>query len=110
MFQVTDRAKQRRAGKLNIERRHRREILSNLGEIADLEELHDVLYWKNITEDVSSDDVVVGEVPIKEFTENDLDRVKEDLRKICENLKINLDDRLRKSELMKSAHALIGKI
>ena len=68
---------------MNIERRHRREILSNLGESADLEELHDVLHWKNITEDVSSDDVVVGEVPIKEFTENDLDRVKKDLRKNC---------------------------
>ena len=106
---VTDRAKQKRAGKLNIERRHRREVLSNLGGCDNLDELHDTLHWRHITEDVLAEDIVIGEVPIKEFTDNDLGKVKEDLRKICESLSINLDDRLRKSDLMKSAqHTLTG--
>ena len=83
--------------------------MSNLGESADLEELHDVLHWRNSTEDVSADDNVNGEVPINEFTEDELGKVKEDLRNICKKLKTNLDDRLRKSDIMRSAqHTLTG--
>ena len=94
---------------MNVERRQRREVLSNLGESADLEELHDVLHWRNRTEDVSANDIVIGEVPINEFTEDELGKVKEDLRNVCKKLKTNLDDRLRKSDIMRSAqHTLTG--
>ena len=94
---------------MNVESRQRREVLSNLGESADLEELHDVLHWRNRTEDVSANDIVIGEVPINEFTEDELGKVKEDLRNVCKKLKTNLDDRLRKSDIMRSAqHTLTG--
>ena len=102
---VTDKAKQWRAGRVNIERKHRRDLLSNLGDNVELDELHDVLNWRNATDDVTAEDV--GEVPIENFSESELAKVKEDLEKICEKLKLNLDDRLRKSELMKVAQNVL---
>ena len=105
---VTARAKQRRAGRINIERQHRREVLTNLGENAELVELHDVMGWKDATEDVTAADVVVGEISVEDFTDDDLSEVKKGLAKICEKLKENLDDRLRKSELMKTAQHVLS--
>ena len=60
---------------MNIDRQERRDVLLNLGENAELVELHDALGWKNDTEDVSSDDIVVGEISIENFSENDLAKV-----------------------------------
>ena len=65
---VTEQAKQRRARLLNIERSHRREVLANLGDDEEIEEVHDTLSWINRTEDVTSDDIVVGEIPVENFT------------------------------------------
>ena len=57
---------------LNIEREQRREILNIFGENAKMLELHDVLPWKNASEHVIAEDIVVGEFSVENFTETDL--------------------------------------
>ena len=103
---VTARAKMRRAGRLNIEREHRREVLNNLGENVEMVELHDVLHWKNASDDVTAEDIVVGEFSVENFTVANLGKVKKFLSQICEKLKESLDERLRTSELMKEAQSV----
>ena len=92
---------------MNIERQERRNVLSNLGENAEMIELHDVLSWKNNTEDVSAEDIVVGEIPIENFRDRDQDKVEKFMSEICKKLKGNLDERLKTSDLIQTAHTVL---
>ena len=59
-------------------------------ENAEKIELHDVLSWKNNTEDVSAEDIVVGEIPIENFRDRDQDKVEKFMSEICKKLNGNL--------------------
>ena len=104
---VTAAARTRRAGRMNIERQERRNVLSNLGENAEMIELPDVLSWKNNTDDVSAEDIVVGEIPIENFRDRDQDKVEKFMSEICKKLKGNLDERLKTSDLIQTAHTVL---
>ena len=107
---VTEKAKQRRASRLNVERQHRREVVINISDNSELSELYDVIHWKHCSQyrEVEADDIVVGEVSIEEFTDQDQTDVKEFLGNICVQLKDNLDERLRASELIKVARNVLA--
>ena len=107
---VTEKAKQRRASRLNMERQHRREVVINISDNSELSELYDVIHWKHCSQyrEVEADDIVVGEVSIEEFTDQDQTDVKEFLGNIYVQLKDNLDECLRASELIKVARNVLA--
>ena len=106
---VTKQAKQRRARLLNVERSHRREVLANLGDDEEIEEVHDTLSWINRTENLTSDDIVVGEIPVENFTEDEENKVKEKMRETCSDLKDSLEERRTDGDMSEVSELLAGK-
>lgn len=80
---VSERAKQRRVRILNVERGFRRDLLSEVG--SDLTNLTDLVVWED-TENVTVDNIVIGEIPIVDFDAESEKEVISQLEQYCQDI------------------------